>query len=242
MGLWPYRRKTGGIREALQRVKMVSGRKIAVELPHFLVIINYIYLKNKVRDRLTTYEANSLKRTSEAKRNAAAWIVCTVILLSTIPDMSYAFKQTDIDKLLATQQCQWCDLRNADLSDAQLSGAQIANANLSGANLSGADFSGADFSGAVMSGANLRKANLSGAFLRGSKLQNADLSGADMSKARLNNANLLDANLSDTNFSGANLSGATWKDGIKCDDDTIERCTRATSPSNRGSLGGGIPF
>lgn len=172
-------------------------------------------------------EANPLRRTGAIKRNAIVCIVCTVIILFIIPDMSYAFKQTDLDKLLATKQCQWCDLRNADLSDAQLSGAQIANTNLSGANLSGADLSDVNLSGAVMSGANLHNANLSGAYLSGAKLNNANLSGAD---------------LSDANFSGANLSGATWKDGRKCDDDTIEQCTRATSPSNRGSPGGGIPF
>jgi len=82
---------------------------------------------------LTINEANRLRRTGATKINTTVCIVCTVILLFIIPDMSYAFKQADLDKLLVTKQCQWCDLRNADLSDAQISGAQIANSNLSGA-------------------------------------------------------------------------------------------------------------
>ena len=171
-----------------------------------------------------------------------AFIVLIVAALCIAPGMSYAFKQADLDRLMTTKQCQWCDLRNADLAGAQLSGAQIANTNLAGADLSGADLTDANLASTVMSGVNLQKADLSGAYMNGTRLQRANLSGANLSKARLNNANLLDANLSDTNFSGVSLSGTTWNDGRKCDDDSMEECIRAVSPANRGSVGGGIPF
>ena len=126
------------------------------------------------------------------------------VLVSLSCSSAYAFKQADVDKLVSTLECQWCNLDHADLSGKKLGGAQLSSANLSGVNLKGADLSGA---------------NLSGAYLR-----NADLSGADLSNAYLGKANMNGANLSNANLTGANLSLAIWPDGKKCEDGSVKEC------------------
>ena len=70
-----------------------------------------------------------------------------------------------IQQLLATRQCQMCNLSGANLSGANLSGANLKGANLSGANLADTNLSGANLSGASLSGASLDGANLSGAIM-----------------------------------------------------------------------------
>jgi uncharacterized protein YjbI with pentapeptide repeats len=117
---------------------------------------------------------------------------------------SHAFKQADVDKLIKTRACQWCDLGGVELSGAKLSHADVSGANLSKAKLSGADLSGAD---------------LSGAYLR-----DADLSGADLTDTYLRDANLTGANLSGTNLPGADLTDAVWTDGSKCHWNSIGSC------------------
>jgi uncharacterized protein YjbI with pentapeptide repeats len=55
------------------------------------------------------------------------FVISIIATFSLMSNLSYAFSQADLDKLLATKRCEWCDLRNADLSGAQLSGATISN-------------------------------------------------------------------------------------------------------------------
>lgn len=123
--------------------------------------------------------------------NAA--VITTICLASPVSANS-----EDTRQLLATKQCQSCDL----------SGAGLVLANLSGASLSGADLSGANLSRANLSGADLSNANLSGASLFGANLSGAKLSGADLSIADLRDTYLVNAELADANLSGANLQGA----------------------------------
>nr|WP_322111842.1 pentapeptide repeat-containing protein [Aerosakkonema funiforme] len=80
--------------------------------------------------------------------------------------------EDNIKKLLATKQCQNCDLSGVNLSGANLPNANLSGANLSGANLSGANLSGADLSGANLSDANVTDANLSDANLTGAIMPN----------------------------------------------------------------------
>ena len=63
---------------------------------------------------------------------------------------------TPIQQLLATKQCQGCNLQQANLANVNLKGANLAGANLSGANLSGANLSGANIKGAILQGANIK--------------------------------------------------------------------------------------
>ena len=127
-------------------------------------------------------------------------IVATAALLITIclADPVSSANSEHIRQLLATKQCQNCDLSGAGLVMANLSGANLSGANLSGANLSRANLSGADLNGADLNNASLYGANLSAA-----KLNGANLSVADLRDTYLTNADLAGANVS-----GANLQGA----------------------------------
>lgn len=121
-------------------------------------------------------------------------------LLSTICLVPPALAENleHIRQLLATKQCESCDLAGAGLVMANLSGASLKGANLSGANLSRANLSGADLSGANLSGASLYGANLSG-----TKLSGADMTGTDLRDAYLANVDFDSANLNSTNLQGA---------------------------------------
>jgi uncharacterized protein YjbI with pentapeptide repeats len=127
-------------------------------------------------------------------------ILATAVFLTTISlsQTAQAANSEHIRQLLATKQCQNCDLASAGLVLADLSGANLSGANLSGANLSRANLSGADLRGANLSGAGLFGANLNGA-----KLSGANLLGTDLREAYLGNAEF-----SGVNVNGANLQGA----------------------------------
>jgi uncharacterized protein YjbI with pentapeptide repeats len=121
---------------------------------------------------------------------SAAAFLATISLTTSVQ----AANSQHISQLLATKQCQNCDLANAglvmaDLSGANLSGANLAGANLSRANLSGADLRGANLSGASLFGVNLSEAKFSGANLAGADLRNTYLANAEMKGAYLNGAN-----------------------------------------------------
>lgn len=103
-----------------------------------------------------------------------------------------------VRQLLASKQCQNCDLAGAGLVMADLSGADLTKANLAGANLSRAN----------LSGANLRGANLSGVGLFGANLTGANLSGANLQNADLRHTYLVNAQLDGVNLNGINLQGA----------------------------------
>lgn len=148
----------------------------------------------------------------------AVIVSIAVLVLSSVPFTCHAFKQNDVDKLLATSECRWCDLTGADLTGAQLAGA---------------DMSGANVSRAKLARSNLSSANLSTTYLRDTDLTGANLSGAFMGKANLNGATLTGATLS-----GADLSGATWTDGSKCENKSIGDCVRteAVRPTEAPSM------
>ncbi len=127
--------------------------------------------------------------------------IATILFISTFSFAStvQAANSEHIRQLLATKQCQNCDLSGAGLVMANLSGADLRGANLSGANLSRANLSGADLRDANLSGAGLFGANLSGA-----KLSRVNLLGAD-----LRNTYLVNARLTDVDTNTVNLQGAT---------------------------------
>ena len=127
-------------------------------------------------------------------------IVATILFISTFSftNTAQAANSQDVRELLATKQCQNCDLSGAGLVMSDLSGADLRGANLSGANLSRANLSGAD----------LRDANLSGAGLFGANLTGAKLNSSDLRNAKLINANLDSANIKNANLSGTNLTNA----------------------------------
>lgn len=137
-------------------------------------------------------------------------IITAAVILTTIcltPKVGLASEQ--IKQLLATNECQNCDLRGAGLVQTNLSGAILRGANLSGANLSRANLSGANLSGANLHGASLFGANLSG----------ANLNAANLHAADLRDTYLVNAQLTGNNINEAYLQGAV---GISSQIATIE--------------------
>ncbi|MBD2253974.1 pentapeptide repeat-containing protein [Nostoc parmelioides] len=126
------------------------------------------------------------------------FIATTFITTISLTNIAQAANQEHIRQLLATKQCQNCNLSGAGLVMADLTGANLSGANLAGANLSRANLSGADLRGANLSGAGLFGVNLSEA-----KLGGANLAGADLRSTFLSNAEFTGAYLQGTNFQGA---------------------------------------
>ncbi|MBD2345111.1 pentapeptide repeat-containing protein [Anabaena subtropica] len=126
------------------------------------------------------------------------FIATTFITTISLTNIAQAANQEHIRQLLATKQCQNCDLSGAGLVMADLSGGNLSGANLAGANLSRANLAGADLRGANLSGAGLFGVNLSEA-----KLGGANLAGADLRGTFLSNAEFTGAYLQGTNFQGA---------------------------------------
>ncbi|MEQ8537682.1 MAG: pentapeptide repeat-containing protein [Coleofasciculus sp. D1-CHI-01] len=145
-------------------------------------------------------------RQTIATSTVSVGIALTLTLLT--PNSADAFNQKDLDQLLETNDCRFCDLRDADLSGTELSGAILSGADLSGANLAEANLSGAklidaQLIGTNLSGANLIGANLIKALLNKANLLDADLMGATLFLADLQDADLMGANLMDTNWISA---------------------------------------
>jgi uncharacterized protein YjbI with pentapeptide repeats len=127
-------------------------------------------------------------------------LLATVTLLAT-SSLSLPARAENIEhtrQLLASKQCNQCQLSNAGLVMADLSGAKLIGADLSRANLSRANLSGAD----------LRGANLMGASLNGVNLMGADLTGANLTGVDLRDAYLVNANFTGVNLTTAYLQGA----------------------------------
>ncbi|VXD22784.1 TPR domain protein [Planktothrix serta PCC 8927] len=128
------------------------------------------------------------------KKSIITSVSLLVALSPLTPAKAENLEQTQ--QLLATKQCQSCDLSGAGLVLANLVGANLSNANLVGANLSranltGADLRGANLTGASLFGANLTGANLTGANLNGTDLRSSYLTNAMLDVQSLNNAQLV---------------------------------------------------
>ncbi|MEQ8757644.1 MAG: pentapeptide repeat-containing protein [Coleofasciculus sp. G1-WW12-02] len=152
-------------------------------------------------------------------------VALTLSLLTT--NSAEAFNQKNLDQLLKTNNCRFCDLRDADLSGTDLSGAILSGADLSGANLAEANLSDAklidaQLIGTNLSGANLIGANLTKALLNNANLLDADLMGATLFLADLQDADLIGANLMDTNWiSATNITESQLSFANKLEDITL---------------------
>ncbi|MEO1671876.1 MAG: pentapeptide repeat-containing protein [Cyanobacteria bacterium J06631_2] len=132
------------------------------------------------------------------------------------------YQTPEIERLLETKACEYCDLSNADLSGVDLKGANLLGANLQEADLTDANFEGVNLvfgnlARATLVGTDFKGANLQEANLELADLQEAELSapsylkGANLREANLTDANLRGANLQEANLTDANLEGATWR-------------------------------
>ena len=120
------------------------------------------------------YRSSQITDTSMKKST----ILSLAIVLLAAPALGY--RQADLDKLKAINQCIDCQLTEAPLYGVNLSKVNMRAANLDFANLERAI---------------LREANLVFASLRGAYLIEAELRYANFSEGNLSGANLLDANL-----------------------------------------------
>jgi len=134
----------------------------------------------------------------------------------------------NIVQLEKTNECAYCDLRNADLAGMDLEKADLQGANLAGANLEetklkrayllgtnlnranlyNVNLENANLMFATLKKADLGKANLKGANLQNSNLDNALLNDAKLNARKLENTNLKNASLINTDLSDANLQCA----------------------------------
>jgi len=213
----------------------------------------HLSLSIHVRLPLTEWRGIALGRrqgskvTKTRKRVFIIWSVLAPLL--AVAPGAHAFTQEEVNKVLTTKQCPFCDLTGAQLTGTDLSGGRLSGARLSNANLSKANLAGDNLRNADLRHAQLLDANLSNADLSGADLANADLAGASLVHAKLSGTDLSEAKLSGTDFSEADLSGAYWTDGKKCKEGSIGECKEDSGQSQkaprrgRGSHGGmqGVP-
>ncbi len=128
---------------------------------------------------------------SDLRQAAIIWTLAVSSL--GIGSIARAENPDHIRQLLATKQCQRCDLSGAGLVRVQLPAANLQQSDFSRANLSQGNFASANLQGARLAGSSLAGANLSGADLTGADLRNTDLRGAILTGAKLDNADLTGA-------------------------------------------------
>ena len=159
-------------------------------------------------------------------RSVALAGVTLIVLGGTHSSAAQAVDEDDLKRLIETNECPGCDLREADLRRLDLSGA-----NLEGANLKEANFFYAILDGVNLSGADLRLANLSyvsaltittdiidsdGNILEfpaqfvGANLESALLAYADFSGAEMMDANFYEAYIHKTQFIGSQLQRSNF--------------------------------
>ena len=129
-------------------------------------------------------------------------------------------------KLMATGECENCDLsgielkglnlqganlHRATLESAQLKGVQLQGANLKMANLRDAQLQGINLQGAYSQKADFQRANLDGANLQGTNLNGSNLQQAYLQGANLNRASLQEANLEEAKLKGASLQNVNLR-------------------------------
>lgn len=145
--------------------------------------------------------------------NAAGIVsfVSVFMLFLTHSYRVYGYEEADIQRLLKTNNCEYCDLRDAELSGIKLNRAFLRYAEMMKANLENAELPFADFIAA-----NMRKANLKGANLEGANFMHTKLEGANLSESNLKGTDMRDARLSETNLNNADVRGADfmWAKGL----------------------------
>jgi hypothetical protein len=129
-----------------------------------------------------------------ADRFPRTLLASSLILTAIVGFASTAIAENprDVDRLLRTGECKYCDLEGADLQNANLRDAELQHADLSGANLEGANLRDAD-----LDHANLKKANLAGANLEKTDFSDADLRGANLRGAYMKGTKFCNAIMPD---------------------------------------------
>jgi uncharacterized protein YjbI with pentapeptide repeats len=143
------------------------------------------------------------------KHNLAALPLLSILVLAA-PSLAETpaealtdeMRATNVQRLILTNQCYYCDLVGVDLSSTHLIGADLRGAILTGVDLSWSNLEGAD-----LTGANLAGANLTGAFLTNASLANANLNNVNFSHAILHDVDVAGASMENLNLVGATIEG-----------------------------------
>ncbi|MEK7257295.1 MAG: pentapeptide repeat-containing protein, partial [Bacteroidota bacterium] len=122
------------------------------------------------------------------------------------------------DKIFASANFDYADLREANFSGAYMRGAQLTHSTFSKANFQNADLQNADLSEAWLEEATFRNTamngvNLSGANLRGGRMVKVSLQNGDLSKADLRGI-YLHGDFTNSNLDGIRIDSATLVDVI----------------------------
>lgn len=136
--------------------------------------------------------------------NVRLTVLVTALVALSLSPRAQAANARHLARLLKTNACVRCNLRNAnlrglDLSQANLQGADLAGAQLRSAKLINTNLSQADLTGANLSYALLLQANISGARFRFANLSYATLQSATAAQR--------------ADFTGAKLEGTILPDG-----------------------------
>lgn len=134
-----------------------------------------------------------------------------LVALLLIPGGMGAENLQHLNQLLATKQCQGCDLTRTGLVQSDLSRINVAGSDLSDANLSRANLRGANLQKTNLSRASFFGADLTGADLRGANLSQADLGGANLTGANLTGAIFAQTDLRQAILTGANFDGVDFR-------------------------------
>ena len=92
-------------------------------------------------------------------------ILISALLL--VASNGWAYNETDLAKLKATNACEGCDLSGVNLRKANLTDAILARTDLRKTNFTDANLGYANFTGVYLNGMDFGKANLSDAKLDG---------------------------------------------------------------------------
>ena len=137
---------------------------------------HYTIGENKIR----LHKAFASQKYGEIKVKSMNRMFLVLVIITmvgaAVHTNTYAYEESDLEKLLNTGNCSNCDLTEADLSGKNLEKTILVDALLHGATLNGTNLSNSDLSGAI-----LKYANLSHAKLIGTKLINANLKAAQLS-------------------------------------------------------------
>jgi len=148
------------------------------------------------------------------KRNLIPFAIAFVSLSLSSP--AEAANSRHLTRLLKTNACANCDLRQANLR-----GLDLSRADLRGADLRGAQLRSAKLLNANLSQANLTRANLSYALLIQANISGTRFRFADLSYATLQEATATQS----ADFSGARLEGTILPDGRVAQPRDIEPAT-----------------
>jgi uncharacterized protein YjbI with pentapeptide repeats len=147
---------------------------------------------------------------SDDNMNLRSSVFLAFLAMPLSISMAQAAKQSDLDKLANSKQCNGCDLSQADLSGQDLAGYSLVGANLNGANLVNTNLSGANLTKASIVGTNLAGANLNSTTLHQTTFVYSNLVRVQMQRAKLLQTDFQGANLAEMDLSGSQISKSSF--------------------------------